>query len=367
MQKTSKKILEEDNNTNKQNGIFKKLEDKQRYLIYASIAIALVIIAVLSIVLSSNAESLSSCATKVLPRAKLSCYVYYANTMHNESVCGQLNGLQRDICMNDYSYNYSSATACTDINSLQYKESCILGISLQTKNVTACGLLNQSGQDNCIYAIAKDENFSNLGLCDIIKNTSIKQSCDTLYYYINAMTYENFSSCLNLPDILDNTTLYTIASSDYNPFQSGAFYEAMYSNITPQDYCYIGVAYKTDNRSLCNNLNGSTRALCNSTTKNKELGNNISTNLTNHINMTLGYGNNASESAALRNITGASISIYNALTERNISACLKINQSAYVYTCVVDLAKQYNQSSYCSYLENSTLSYNCYLAFNNTT
>lgn len=329
-----------------------------RVPLYAFALAALVAVAILTLLLARPASGVQSCQDKLLPQSKYSCYVYYANLTDNASLCGSLGSLggqYGDQCVYDVATNHSAIGQCGAIRSGYLETLCVSQISLSERNMTGCGQLAEPGRSACIYAIAENESFTDLAACNAIANTTESLECGSTYYYDSAMAAGDPADCAYLQDQPNATALsavMTAAGSDQSYF---ALYS--YSNVTPRGYCYSKVAYLTGNRSACGSLSGPDAALCASSFANYG-----SMNATALESYCASAGSSGIQAACIDGIT-----VYDAVSKGNATACMGLNQSGVQYACIVDIATKYNDSSYCSYLNGSAEQSSCVLNVGNST
>lgn len=320
-------------------------------ILYAIIVGGLVIIALISLLLTSYWNGIGSCGSKILPESKFSCYTYYAVANNNVSICGQLNGNFAYECMTAVAMNHSEIPACESINSSAFESACISNISIASMNASACMILQEPYKSQCSYAIAKKENFGNLSICAEIANSSYKEICNSIYYYKKAENTRNFSYCNKLSSIPNYTILSMMNSSVLGLENS----EYTYFNLTPYGDCYASIAYITQNSSLCERLTGINRYICYKKFASK------TNNLTNTSNICSSVPSYAKADCLY------SLKINESISTKNASLCLTINNSEFAYTCIFDIVGKYGNTTYCNYIPNSTIRSSCYLSLANTT
>ncbi len=326
-------------------------------ILFAIITIAVLIIAVAAVLASSNAGTLSSCAGKLLPQAKLSCYLYYAKSMRNVSLCNRLSGTQQYSCISAYALNFSDAAACSSITSNSSKASCVSAIGLEMSNASLCKPLDEPYKSSCAYAVAESANFSDIGACMIMGNSSKRASCDALYYYGMALKTENASYCALLPNGNSPAILGDVVAYGNNITSIANVAAYTFYNLSPSDYCFSKVAYASGNSSICDRLNGTGLNVCRSR---------FLTGGTQNLSGMVSEVQYSNLSTDLKNATSAAGIIYDAMVNNKPWACLNISQSGFAFTCILDTANHYNNSGYCSYLKNLTEQSSCYLSFNNS-
>lgn len=327
--------------------------------LYAVAAAVLVVVAVLVLLLSGSSNGFQSCSGKLLPQAKYSCYEYYANSTGNASICSNLNGLgaqYSDQCFYAVALAHSNASACSSISSQYLASRCVSNVSVSSGNALDCTPLPEPDKSACSYAVAKSLGFPSLEACNGIANASVSLTCESMYYYNAALATANLSYCSRIPEQPDSAALNAMMSTSSSDQENMALYN--YYNITPRGYCYSKVAYITGDRQACSSLQTADASLCLSAFA-----------ASNYSSMNLstlkGYCSNASSYPEVQEACVDSVTLYGAVSTKNVTACLEMNQTGLQYTCVVDIATRYNDASYCSYLNGTSAQSSCQMSVQN--
>ncbi|MEM0149270.1 MAG: hypothetical protein QXW10_00010 [Candidatus Micrarchaeaceae archaeon] len=328
------------------------LTGRDKKLVYLSIAVILIVLALASLaVMSVKKTALQECSSIVLQQPKDNCYASLANATGNISICGFIpNENQANTCAYNIANAHNSIALCSYIKNSSTMQQCIYGIAVRAANETACASLSEPYMSSCIYNYAKLNHFSNISTCNAIQNTTLVQKCRYTYYYNSAMLYKSYNYCSSLPNATNSTVLsYIIPQnySNYSNFEIGAEMAAF--NITPQSYCYIELANETKNSSLCSFTSGMANELCQGIFALR--------NTTVALNETAACGNVPSY---LKNTCIYGFISGEALAHDNISECLTISNLTYKDNCIYTMAYKYNQTSYCSYISNTTAMSACY-------
>ncbi len=320
-----------------------------KYVIAVAIIVA---VAVILVVVSSASTGLRSCSGKVVQQARYSCYTYYADYYGNASICNYLSGQYRDECLYNVSTATSNSLPCSGISLPEYVASCVSSISLKLGSAAACSSLQEPYASSCAYGVAKASGFSNESVCASIQNSTLSDSCAASHYYNAALASRSASYCGYLSHSYDGVELSAIAANSTQEFGPVSAY-----NLTPFGYCYSMVALELNDRSMCSTLNGTDAASCQAYFT-QSTGVNV-TAIGRYCNQS------GSQYPGIGGLCGAAITIYEALQSGNVTKCLTLNGS-YIGTCVTDIARKYNDSSYCSYISNATEASACNVTVSGT-
>ncbi len=313
---------------------------------YAIAIIATALIATVLVIVSSSSSGLQACSGKVIGQAKYQCYTYYAHYYGSAGICSNLTGQYYNNCIYNVSYSLLKPGICTNISSLSYEASCVSAVSAAGRNASQCSILGEPYRSGCIYSIAKEGGFSALPLCSEIANSTLSLSCSASYYYGKALSTQDASYCGSLnstPNATELSSLFLAGASKPSIFPS------IY-NVSPYGYCYSRVALEANTPSLCNALSGSDASVCKSGFSNQS-----QLNIT-AIESSCVQAGQAYPELVQACLTG--IAIYQAIASRNVTRCFGLSQS-YQNTCIFDIAREYNDTSYCSYISNSTVKSAC--------
>ena len=332
----------------------KNAKNSNALIIFGIVAIFLFIVAMV-LTFSRGLENQSSCAGKLNNNIKYNCYLSYAIKSGNASICNGLNSTYATDCILYVATNYSNVKDCNLIGNKTAKQNCISNLSVLANNPEYCSYLSMDAYNQCIYNNAKAGNFTNYALCNEITNSSMKNICLSTYYfkltYSSGNNYCNYITNKPNYSILYNMVYFT--SQNITAINNA--YQYTYYNITPYAYCVSYVAYVSQNQNLCNALNSSNNTLCKSAFSQK-LSNNSISNVKNEC---------LNQNATLRSLCLYSVEIYNATASKNVSECMQINNTMYQYSCISNIAQKYNDSNYCTYINNNSARYDCSLLLGN--
>ena len=339
-----------------------QFNERQKLILLGTAALILVIIAGISILLTSGGTPLERCNGILLSKQRSSCLSALAESTSNLSVCSYLNGSA------SYEYQCISSIALSALNvsycsSISYNKSyyseCVSSISNRTGNISYCGLISEPYKSQCEYSIAERGNFSDSSLCSTISNSTLQANCEYRSNYRTAFLQKNQSYCAALPDY-QNYSLLSYMLNLGSPSHNITSYIS-FLNTSPQQYCRYSIAIESYNRSLCSSVGGYLSLVCSYSLG--EIAINSTTNIT--LNDTGAICNSAGSEKSL--CTYALYS-YLALKNNNATTCGAIESPLLQYSCYAALAKRYNFPSYCGLISNKSISNICYsnLASNST-
>ena len=338
--------------------------DKKRLFLVA--ALVLVLLAGVSIALGSIHKSpLAACEGIILLQNRYSCLNNLAASTSNVSVCSKLPYPYNDSCVVNIASNTRSISACNATHGSAFYNTCISNVSASTSDASYCGLItNSSASSYCAYRVAQESSFDNISYCELMSDPYYAGQCNALYYYNLATSSGNVTYCANIQNTTNTTVLYALSSNgrafNYSSFNiSGSLYLGMI-NATPRSYCYYKVAVLSKNPAICSLAGGAVGELC---TYSLYTYSNITTNYTN-LNTSYLCAN---VPASFKYYCILGVQTAKATKTDNVSVCLAIGTAQEEYSCITTLASQYNESSYCSYISNSTARSACEITATNRT
>ncbi|MGC8669916.1 MAG: hypothetical protein ACP5TL_02060 [Candidatus Micrarchaeia archaeon] len=330
------------------------LRDK-KVLSIAITMLLLVVALVLLMQMSIRKTQFQSCESIVVQGYRNSCFANLANSTKNITMCAMISSRNlSNSCDLNIAYATQNALLCNYINStLPIHDKCIYNIAVNKSNSTMCMSLSSPYKSECLYSLAKQGNFTNVSLCNLIQNTTLFQKCKTSYYYNTALRFKSYKYCKFLPNYTNTSEMLSLINKNLsNSSLIEVGLEISEYNITPQEYCYLKLANETRNISLCNFTHGIAYYMCNGilnytkpTLKNETL------------NETMVCG---SLNSSLKTICEYSYTTGLALSQNNVSECLSISNQTFAEDCIYNLASRYNDSSYCKYMANKTAMAACY-------
>ncbi len=329
------------------------LPAEQRHRIYIAATAIVVCVALLLVLFGNRGSALQRCEGAILQSQRSACLDTLAGIENNASICSLIGYAQvRDSCIASVAEHTANITLCTHVAATNEMAGCVLSVSNATRNINDCAFAGAPYNSTCAYNIASEDRFASAYDCALIGNATLRSECAYLHDYSNATTGENASYCTALPDTHNMSLLEGMF--DMNITTSPQFFEFSLINATPQSYCYYHLALNTQNRSLCDFLSGSMGTLCNANFTHPTQ----STNITNET--VCNYAPAGLKSACEYGLLSA-----RAVSEKNVSLCMQISNTTdlqYQYSCISAIAMRYNDSSYCSYINNSTIEQNCVIS-----
>lgn len=341
--------------------------DKRKLVLYCMIAGVLAIIALVWTLASSATTPVQRCNGILLSTNKVSCFSSLALQQSNVSLCNYLQQPSRDSCIGAVAENESALSTCKLISSSATQLQCIEYIAETSNNASACTNLVEPYRSTCAYSIAADKNFSASSSCAVIGNSSLRNSCDYARIYRTALLGMNASQCNALPSEPNESLVSLLSSAGSGITNSTAQEIALTTlNFSARDYCYYKSAQVEHNTTLCSSISANTiygNQLCLGAISNFSYTLTIPVNITNKTNQTTLCSSLPSQLYSLCTISTAA---YNAVVSRNVSVCLKLSNQTISYSCIATLATTYNDSSFCSYINNTVLKDGCYATINST-
>ncbi|MCL5430036.1 MAG: hypothetical protein M1504_00995 [Candidatus Marsarchaeota archaeon] len=292
-----------------------------------------------------------------------SCLTKYAQESGNVSACGYLQGSYRDICIYSVAQSSNNASICTAMNKSSYLyPQCVLGLNVGGKNIQLCNTLTGKDELNCIYNYSVETNFSNPYSCSDINNNSYSNECKSIYYYHSALSARNASACSTLQALPNETSLYYLTkSTGYNSsMQIANLYYFATLNVSPQNYCYYTIAQLTNSISTCGLIKGIANASCESQIIERNV---TSTNY--DLNASTAIAACGSYSSYSKEYCYYEYYLKKAEQENNVTQCMQLNISYEQDGCILHLAINQSSIADCNYLTNSTYAGACTTVVNN--
>lgn len=337
--------------------------DKRKLMIMS--AGVLVILALVVLLLGFvHKPPLAACEGIILVQNRYSCLQNLAFSTANASVCARLPYPNNDSCITKVAEDTNSISTCAGTSGSPFYDQCVSNVSYSLQNPAYCnGISNSVSESECVYGVAKASSFSSLSYCQQIRDGYYAGLCNSMYYYGRALSLGNASYCSFLTNSVNNSILTNMSSpASVSNYTYLNFSESLYLSIlntTPRSYCYYKAALLTGNPGLCSLASGAAEELCaysfyaraNSTT--------------NYTNLNASYLC-ANVPSSFKSYCIAGVGVASAVNTDNVSACLGLPTQEQ-FSCISTLASRYNNTSYCSYLTNSTEMSICYVAATNHT
>jgi hypothetical protein len=162
------------------------LSEKEKRVILVSVAIIMLILAILvSISGSSGKSPLEQCESIILAQPRYGCITNIANSTGNATMCTYINDQQaRDSCIYEVAMKDSNMSLCSQINLTDsLRNACLYNIALQSHSAKGCMALQAPYNSSCLYSYANETGFSNESICKLIANSTASQNCSYMHYY----------------------------------------------------------------------------------------------------------------------------------------------------------------------------------------
>lgn len=323
---------------------------RERRILFIVGAAALFVLALGTLFLTSVAGSsgIGACKGILLAQEKNDCFYSLANSTSNYSICSYIpnRGISYQ-CISTVALKEQNPLICAKINSSNYEfDLCIYNVSYAKDNASYCSVLGSNSESTCAYNIARKNQFNNKNDCNPIINASQKNLCEYIYYYNAAASLHTSSYCSLLPNVVNSTLLTTLITKDFQNNETGNLNNYLgYSelNVSPISYCYYNVAQVENNRSLCAYTQGLISNSCYE----------YFTKTTSAPNITNASQICGNAPSYVQGVCTFSVFTSEAIAQDNVSACLRISNSSYQQSCIVQLGEKYANASVCNYIENN--------------
>ena len=326
-------------------------------------AMALVVLAMASVLLvpSGGSGMATRCNDLLFQQSRYSCMESVATSSHNASMCNSLPQAYSNYCYLGIAKNSSDVSLCGKINSTDLGNQCYVQMANRTGNAQICGMMNGNGSSECFYMMALKQGDGRT--CSSVIGQGGQAQCNDTIIFNRALQTKDAALCADITSndntsisdgILQNSSIGSYVQLGLNISQFidlAVFYN---QSIGARDICYASMAYEFLNKSYCGKIENS------------------------YFNDLCYSGLNQNKTSSVGNVTSNFTAIYNtctgtpaqidacrysymsleALQTGNLSICKSIPQN-YSTTCFYYLAKRYNNTRYCGYISNSTLSSAC--------
>jgi len=341
-----------------------ELSQKEKRILLSGVTAVLLVIALVAVLTENvGGYTLEKCQGIIYQTQRYDCIMDLANSTGNVSLCSYVPQSYGYLCMARIAEREHNFSLCNRINaSSPISTYCELNLSGSATSLSDCeGLANSSIRSSCIYRLASKEKFANITYCGYITNSTLASNCDYIHYYNLALSTENSSYCLFLPD---STSVSPVAllSQDVSGYNSTiaatlAFYELY--NATERGICYFRLAQLTGNGTLCSHISGGLSSICNGAI--------TEINTTSNLNLSSAYSYCNQFTGYLKTYCTYGILASVALRTNNVTLCEQIGMQQVENLCITSLAKKYNNSTYCGYILNTTDACTCYSSTSNAT
>ncbi len=332
----------------------------RKYAAAAVIILALALVSVLAVPHQSSGTS--RCNSLLLEQDKYGCVESVAVSTRNSTACALLPSSYSDSCYASIAINTSDPRLCGLINSTNLSDGCYVHVANYTHDISICGYASQPAGSECAYGMAVEE--GNASACSLVRGYGGQLECESTIYFDIALKNSSQSYCTRIrtnndtamaEGMLQNSSLGSYTGLGFNITQAIEFSAYYNGTMGARDMCYASLAYKSGNSTYCSLIQNN--GLSNICTKQSAAGTQSSmgtansvVNVTALLNSCSGQQNEAA--CRYQYMTVA------ALQTDNVTLCKEI-PAAYSATCFYYLAVKYNDTAYCSYIENTTLNTAC--------
>ena len=340
---------------------------------YAIIAAVIVVLALLSFLLVPRGTGFKRCAGIIISQYKYECIESLAINSSNYSACSYLPAQPGAGCYASIAFSTRNATICTRIVNQSELPLCVFQIANSTGSYSSCDVLSGGSRSQCMLNIAVIS--SNTVSCGRLGNATDEDICLSSISLAKAMQSENGTYCNNVTnasdagatkEILRYSSAIYLNGSNQSRVVYTAIAESQYNQSQPinaRDACYAYIATESANTIYCGDIKDAEyRTACYSSYYRQSL--NISgtgvngTGSANNISTML--GNCSQSSGSYYGSTCQDLIVMSeAVHEKNATICTKFAAKNETYQCYTTLAMVYNDSSYCSYIQNATINSAC--------
>jgi hypothetical protein len=339
----------------------------RRIRLYAAMIAALAVLAALTTLAVPSGTSAADRCSSIVQQNRYGCMESIAVATGNSTICGSLPGYYSDSCYTAIAENSSDASLCGKISSRNLSNECLLAIAQDTNSTSTCMMMGSQLGESCIYQIALDS--VDEASCRLLNDSAQQANCSAAVYMDKALAHANVSLCDAIPlNGSTNMTYNMLGNSDMSNYgdlflNMSQFIEyAMYSNesVGPRDACYLSIAFESGNSVYCGYMQEPTLGyLCKSLiTRNVSLQQNLINSSV--VNSTANYTALSKAVCASGGRCTYESDYIKALISDNVSVCASI-PAQQSYQCYFAFAEKYNDTSYCSYIKNSTINSDCVL------
>ncbi len=320
--------------------------------IYAVIVFLLVILALASFLFLPKGGSLGSCKSLVISESRDQCLTELAISTANASVCGLATGSYSTECYMQIAQNTGNSTMCSELGSGALESQCVMPIAVREDDYGLCEKISEPYLSKCVEQIALQSD--NATLCGNVANATDEMYCTSLLGIKSALDFKSAEYCLNVSSednpnftssiIVNFTTPKNATAQPTTELVTSFLPFTPNVTFTARDFCYTALATATYNTSLCDSVTyGEGRTLC-------------VDQATKITNTTASYSTEIAGCSALGSyseqcIEGVELS--EAVQTKNVSICAQF-QEPINDNCYAEIASTYKNSTFCSYISNST-------------
>ncbi|MDE1851380.1 MAG: hypothetical protein KGH69_01670 [Candidatus Micrarchaeota archaeon] len=342
----------------------------EKLRLYGAVVIIILALAALSFLLSPGGSAADRCMSSPLIGNRYSCIETLAFATGNSTLCSSLPSATADQCYGAMAQNLSDATLCGKISDSNASGSCFESLAIATGNYTLCSYAPQAVKDSCLMTMSAASNSS--AICDGISDPLGRSECSSSIYLSLAVKSGNVSYCSSVMQRSNYSVTNRIVSDAAASHGANLtlapilnYYEFGNVTIGARDFCIASVAYQSKNLSYCSGAgNGTAVGICASLVNDTLRSSSQAYGTINYTQLIYSCYNSTGDYQSC-NSTYMSLK---AISTGNATICATLPTN-YSYSCYSSLAQELNDSVYCSYIKNGTVSSACYtsLQYRNTT
>lgn len=341
----------------------KAVTGRDNIRLYVIIAAALIAIALLSTFLADFSSRPGPCS-EPFGHQNYNCLAQIAYNTSNTTMCGSIPTYYSGSCYTAIAEKTDNQTLCTKTSDNLQSALCTTYIANKTDSPSLCSKLNASFMTGCIDALAVSRGMP--GLCVQISNSSSKNICLTAIYFSKAIGSSNASYCSDIVSNNDsNVTFGGLRLSGgtglkyVNITQMLTYASFGHAYIGARDACYLSMAYELSNNTYCGYVSNNMTSVCNFTaTRTSTMQNNTAQNV-NQLNYTA-FMNVCIKQESYSQCSSV-VNYIQSISTNNVSSCASLS-GFYANQCYYSIAERYNNTKYCSYIQNATLNGQCILS-----
>lgn len=338
----------------------------EKFRMYIYITILLLILAALSIVLAPKGSALNICLGVIIQENKNTCLYNLATTTKNASICSYLPSPNSDSCYVNIGETVLDPKTCLKASNRTLSDACILYISNQSYSPALCNIVNNQSEPECLTNLAL--RLNNQNLCQGIKTQVGRNICSSSLNFKSAISLDDIHYC----DIITNSTdqnvtqLILLNATRYSNFTNASSGSSLSGSInylrfipnvsfSARDLCYTSVASSNANASECLLIkNVSKQTLCINVIRGPAINQTLNNTRVNYTELLKSCYLNNTYNQTCRDY----VLLFKAIQTKNASICGSFDLEA-GYQCYLSIARQYNDTKYCSYIANITLEREC--------
>lgn len=328
---------------------------------YFFIAIVLLVVAVVILLISPKGDSLGTCLGIILPTNKYACIDRLALSTKNASLCSYLPSSNADSCYNKLAQATLNPQLCNNTTYRSSFNQCILSLARSTDSYKLCTLLDRENASSCLTTFAV--NSYNISICSAITDNIDSEICTSSVNFRSALHLNSPKLCKNVTNSTNSTitqeiTQYSNATANFSAgfLENMNYFELMQNvSFSSRDVCYTKFASISNNNSYCANIKNATLYdICNYSAYAGTPAQTLNLSSVNYTQLI----SSCYQAGSFNETCKTFLLLGEAVEERNVTICNEITPDL-KYQCIISLATTYNDTSYCSYISNTTLNSAC--------